>query len=94
MVALAATSTKAMLRRLGRRRPPLHRLICLGRMPAALPYPWQVRHAGTIAFIQPVDCASMQALPLRARLPDWLGGRNRAGRAARDGSARKAHAAQ
>jgi sulfoxide reductase heme-binding subunit YedZ len=69
LVPLAATSTQAMVRRLGRRWQQLHRLIYAAAMLAALHFIWVVKSGKAIARIEPLVYAAILALLLLSRLP-------------------------
>jgi sulfoxide reductase heme-binding subunit YedZ len=72
MIPLAITSTKGMMRRLGRLWQRLHRLVYLSGLLAALHFLWQVKYGETIASIEPVIYAGIYLLLMLARVPDWL----------------------
>lgn len=65
LIPLAATSTRAMMRRLGRRWQPLHRLIYLIALLGVIHYLWLVRKDLT----EPLLYGGVLALLLAARLP-------------------------
>ncbi len=67
MVPLAITSTKAMMRRLGRRWATLHRLVYAAGALAALHFLWQVKWGETIASLEPVVYAAVFAALMLAR---------------------------
>ena len=69
LIPLAATSTNAMVRRLGRHWHMLHRLIYLVAMLAMLHFWWM--RAGKQNFAQPVVVGSILALLLASRLVFW-----------------------
>jgi len=69
LIPLAATSTNAMVRRLGRHWHMLHRLIYLVAILAMLHFWWM--RAGKQNFAQPVVVGSILALLLVSRLVFW-----------------------
>ncbi len=81
MVPLAATSTDAMMRRLGRRWQRLHRLVYLVAVAALLHYWWH--KSGKNAFGEPAIYSAVVLLLLGWRV--WL---RRAGAAVQRGSSR------
>ncbi len=81
LVPLAATSTRAMVRRLGRRWVALHRLVYAAAALAVIHFCWLVK-AG---LREPLLYAALLALLLGARLWFRLAG-SRRGRPARDGA--------
>ena len=74
LVPLAATSTQAMVRRLGRRWQALHRLVYAAAILASLHFIWVVKSGKAIARIEPLVYAAILAALLLARLPwsRWL----------------------
>lgn len=68
MVPLAITSTKGMMRRLGRRWSQVHRLVYAIGLLAVLHFLWQVKWGETIAAIEPVVYAAIFAVLMLARL--------------------------
>ena len=68
LVPLAFTSTKGMMRRLGRRWQALHRLVYLIGALAVLHFLWQVKWGETIAALEPVVYAAVFAVLMLARL--------------------------
>ncbi|MBX3693172.1 protein-methionine-sulfoxide reductase heme-binding subunit MsrQ [Dokdonella sp.] len=68
MIPLALTSTKAMMRRLGRRWAVLHRLVYAIGALAVLHFLWQVKWGETIAAPEPVIYATVFAALMLARL--------------------------
>ncbi len=84
MVPLAITSTKAMMRRLGRRWTILHRLVYAAGALATLHFLWQVKWGETIASLEPVAYATLFAALMLARA--LKPGRSPA---SRDGGARR-----
>jgi sulfoxide reductase heme-binding subunit YedZ len=71
MVPLAITSTKAMIRRLGRRWQVLHRLVYATGLLAVLHFLWQVKWGETIAALEPVVYAGGFLVLMLARAPAW-----------------------
>lgn len=69
LIPLAATSTHAMMRRLGRRWQPLHRLIYLIALLGVVHYLWLVKKDLT----EPLLYGGVLALLLAARLPWGVG---------------------
>ncbi|MEO7936422.1 MAG: protein-methionine-sulfoxide reductase heme-binding subunit MsrQ, partial [Dokdonella sp.] len=72
MIPLAITSTKGMMRRLGRNWQRLHRLVYISGVFAALHFLWQVKYGKTIAALEPVVYAGIFLLLMLARVPRWL----------------------
>lgn len=72
MIPLAITSTKGMMRRLGRNWQRLHRLVYFSGFFAALHFLWQVKYGETIAALEPVVYASIFVLLMLARVPNWI----------------------
>ena len=72
MIPLAITSTKRMIRRLGRRWQMLHRLVYASGLLAVLHFLWQVKYGETIAALEPVVYASIFVLLMLARVPAWI----------------------
>jgi len=68
LIPLAATSTHAMMRRLGRRWQQLHRLVYLVAMLGVVHYVWLVKKDLT----QPLIYGAVLALLLIMRLPWWV----------------------
>ena len=68
MIPLAVTSTKAMMRRLGRRWARLHRLVYAIGVFAVLHFLWQVKWGETIAALEPVVYAVIFAVLMLFRL--------------------------
>lgn len=83
MVPLAVTSTKAMIRRLGRRWQVLHRLVYATGLLAVLHFLWQVKWGETIAAFEPVVYASIFVVLMLARVPAWVSRRRSASNALR-----------
>jgi methionine sulfoxide reductase heme-binding subunit len=72
MIPLAITSTKGMMRRLGRNWQRLHRLVYASGAFAALHFLWQVKYGETIAALEPVVYAGVFLALMLARIPAWL----------------------
>lgn len=72
MIPLVITSTKGMMRRLGRNWQRLHRLVYISGAFAALHFLWQVKYGKTIAALEPVVYAGIFLLLMLARVPGWL----------------------
>ena len=68
MIPLAVTSTKALMRRLGRRWARLHRLVYAIGVLAVLHFLWQVKWGETIAALEPVVYAVIFAVLMLFRL--------------------------
>jgi len=87
MIPLAATSTRALMRRLGRNWQRLHRLVYLVGLLAVLHFLWQVKYGETIAVLEPVIYAVIFAVLMLARVAVWLRARSaQPGRHAVEGS--------
>jgi methionine sulfoxide reductase heme-binding subunit len=69
LVPLAATSTRAMMRRLGRRWASLHRLVYAIGALGVLHFWWGVKSGEQIARLEPVVYAVILSVLLLARLP-------------------------
>ena len=72
MIPLAITSTKGMMRRLGRNWQRLHRLVYISGGFAALHFIWQVKYGKSIAALEPVVYAGIFLALMLARVPGWL----------------------
>jgi methionine sulfoxide reductase heme-binding subunit len=72
MIPLAITSTKGMMRRLGRNWQRLHRLVYASAAFAALHFLWQVKYGETIAALEPVVYAGVFLALMLARVPGWI----------------------
>lgn len=68
MIPLAATSTRALMRRFGRNWQRLHRLVYLVGLLAVLHFLWQVKYGETIAVLEPVVYAGIFLVLMLARL--------------------------
>lgn len=77
MLPLAITSTKGMMRRLGRRWQTLHKLVYAAGALAALHFIWQVKWGESIAAIEPVIYAAIFLVLMLARVPGWIARRRR-----------------
>lgn len=77
MIPLAITSTKGMMRRLGRNWQKLHRLVYLCGFLAALHFLWQVKFGETIAALEPVVYASIYIGLMLVRVPGWISQRRK-----------------
>jgi sulfoxide reductase heme-binding subunit YedZ len=77
LVPLAATSTRGMMRRLGRRWGQLHRLVYAIGALGVLHFWWGVKSGEKISRLEPVVYAVILALLLLARVPwkRWFGAR-------------------
>lgn len=73
LLALALTSTRAAMRRLGRNWQRLHRLVYLIAILAVWHYYWQVK----LDVVQPAIYATILAVLLATRLPAWWRRRRR-----------------
>ncbi|HVH32740.1 sulfite oxidase heme-binding subunit YedZ [Tahibacter sp. UC22_41] len=69
LVPLALTSTKGMMRRLGRRWGKLHKLVYAIGLLAVLHYLWQVKYGQKIAVREPLIYLSIYLALMAARLP-------------------------
>lgn len=69
LLPLAATSTRAAMRRLGRRWGQLHRIAYAAGVLAVLHFVWVVKSGKNIARLEPVVYAALLALLLLARVP-------------------------
>lgn len=72
LIPLAATSTKAMMRKLGRNWLRLHRMIYVIGLLGALHFLWQVKFGEKIAVIEPVIYFGIYVLLIVFRLPGWI----------------------
>lgn len=71
MIPLAATSTHAMQRRLGRNWQRLHRLVYIAALLGVLHFLWQVKYGRTIAVREPVIYLAVFVALIAARVPAW-----------------------
>ena len=74
LIPLAATSTKAMMRKLGRNWLRLHRLIYVIGLLGVLHFLWQVKFGEKIAVIEPVIYLGIYLLLIAMRAPAWVQG--------------------
>lgn len=72
MIPLAITSTKGMIRRLGRNWQRLHRLVYLIGLFGVLHFMWLVKSGNKIAVEEPVIYLVILMILLALRLPIWL----------------------
>lgn len=72
LIPLAATSTKAMMRKLGRNWLRLHRLIYVIGLLGVLHFLWQVKFGEKIAVIEPVMYLAVYLLLIAMRVPGWI----------------------
>jgi sulfoxide reductase heme-binding subunit YedZ len=70
LIPLAATSTRAMQRKLGRNWAKLHRLVYVIAVLVIVHYYWQIK--ADLDFVEPLIYASLLAVLLGARLRHWL----------------------
>jgi len=66
LIPLAATSTRALQRRLGRNWAKLHRLVYVIAIAGVVHYYWQIK--ADLDFVQPLIYASLLAVLLGVRL--------------------------
>ncbi len=78
LVPLAVTSTRGMMRRLGRRWQALHKLVYIAGLAAVLHYLWQVKWGETIAVVEPLVYTGVFLVLMAARVPAWLRARRAA----------------
>ena len=87
MLPLALTSTRGMMRRLGRNWQRLHRLVYVIGACGVLHFMWLVKSGNTIAVREPLVYLAILAVLLALRVPGWvrhwrgLRARNRGGSA-------------
>lgn len=72
LIPLAATSTKAMMRKLGRNWLRLHRLVYVIGLLGVLHFLWQVKFGEKIAVIEPVFYLGIYLLLIAMRVPGWV----------------------
>ncbi len=72
LIPLATTSTKAMMRKLGRNWSRLHRLIYVIGLLGVLHFLWQVKFGEKIAVIEPVIYLGIYLLLIAVRVPGWI----------------------
>lgn len=88
MIPLALTSTKGMMRRLGRNWLRLHRLVYVIGVCGVLHFMWLVKSGNTIAVREPLVYLAILTVLLALRVPTWLRQwRDRRPLRTRDGSA-------
>jgi sulfoxide reductase heme-binding subunit YedZ len=75
LVPLALTSTKASIRRLGKRWAKLHRLVYAAAILGVIHYVWAVKKD----VEEPLMYAAVLAVLLAPRVPAWLRGRRKTG---------------
>lgn len=71
LIPLAVTSTKAMMRRLGRNWLRLHRLVYVIGLLGVLHFVWQVKFGEKIAVIEPFVYAAIFVALMLFRVPGW-----------------------
>lgn len=71
LIPLAITSTKAMMRRLGRNWLRLHRLVYVIGLLGVLHFLWQVKFGEKIAVMEPLVYAGLFAALMAVRIPGW-----------------------
>jgi len=72
MIPLAVTSTKGMIRRLGRNWQRLHRLVYLIGLCGVLHFMWLVKSGNKIAVTEPLIYLGILIVLLALRVPIWL----------------------
>jgi len=72
MIPLAITSTKGMIRRLGRNWLRLHRLVYLIGVCGVLHFMWLVKSGNKIAVTEPLIYLAILIVLFAARLPMWI----------------------
>jgi methionine sulfoxide reductase heme-binding subunit len=72
MIPLAITSTRGMMRRLGRNWLRLHRLVYLIGLCGVLHFMWLVKSGNTIAVREPLVYLAILLVLLAMRLPLWM----------------------
>lgn len=72
MVPLAITSTKGMIRRLGRNWQRLHRLVYVIGLCGVLHFMWLVKSGNKIAVTEPLIYLAILIVLLAFRVPSWL----------------------
>jgi sulfoxide reductase heme-binding subunit YedZ len=72
MIPLAITSTKGMIRRLGRNWQRLHRLVYLIGLCGVLHFMWLVKSGNKIAVTEPLIYLGILIVLLALRVPIWL----------------------
>lgn len=77
MLPLAFTSTKGMMRRLGKYWQHLHRLVYLAGLCGVLHFMWLVKSGQKIAVREPLIYLGIFALLMAIRIPEWMNRRNK-----------------
>ena len=72
LIPLAATSTKAMMRKLGRNWLRLHRLVYVIGLLGVLHFLWQVKFGEKIAVIEPLVYLGFYVVLIAMRVPGWI----------------------
>ena len=72
MIPLAVTSTKGMMKRLGRNWLRLHRLVYLIGLCGVLHFMWLVKSGNKIAVTEPLIYLAILLVLLAVRVPTWL----------------------
>jgi sulfoxide reductase heme-binding subunit YedZ len=72
MIPLAITSTKGMMRRLGRNWLRLHRLVYVIGLCGVLHFMWLVKSGNKIAVTEPLIYLAILIVLLAFRVPSWL----------------------
>jgi len=72
MIPLAITSTKGMIRRLGRNWQRLHRLVYVIGLCGVLHFMWLVKSGNKIAVTEPLIYLAILIVLLAFRVPSWL----------------------
>ena len=72
MIPLAITSTKGMIRRLGRNWQRLHRLVYLIGICGVLHFMWLVKSGNKIAVTEPLIYLAILIVLFALRLPTWV----------------------
>ena len=72
MIPLAITSTKGMMRRLGRNWQRLHRLVYVIGLCGVLHFMWLVKSGNKIAVTEPLIYLAILIVLLAFRAPSWL----------------------
>ena len=72
LIPLAATSTKAMMRKLGRNWLRLHRLVYVIGLLGVLHFLWQVKFGEKIAVVEPVIYFGVYLVLIALRVPSWM----------------------
>lgn len=72
MIPLAVTSTRGMVRRLGRRWQQLHRLVYISGICGVLHFMWLVKSGNKIAVREPLIYLAILVVLLAMRVPGWI----------------------